>query len=698
MGLGRYLAGAILPPVFLLLTVAARAGDLYRIHHLSEQEVVQTYVLMLQDSCRFASNDWKVVPFDPAAGYWGDGVSGGNAGIRTIVSMALACAALVKYDDALPGGERQAYLAQAMGGLRFVTATHITGPQKCTDGRHWGATEKPGPQNWQSGMWTGTLGATALLLWDRMDPALQKEVERVIAWEDDILTKGNPPTGLWLDTKAEENGWNVPPLVLGEVLFPKNPHAAAWHEKAEEYMMNTLCTSNDLRDTTVVDGKPVNQWVRGANLQPDFTLENHNIFHPSYVGCSSYFLTEAALFYTYAGRPVPEAASHHLLDTWRMFQAVILPWGESAYPQGMDWELHGLPFFNLFAALATQRQDLVAARLENINLQYFRAWQVMRHGDFSIPGSRFGMTRHAINAEQASYGLMAHKVFGPAARGLMSSQYEKREDGVLEHPYVDFIAQRTPEKFVSFSWKNKIMGQIIPLGDDHEDNPDFTVPIPNGLVGSFDLAGKGGGKMTVVEHFWKKIDHGFETTGAVLLNGGRLKQTMCITSVGSRAVVYQDHVIAMTDVTVRGERGVPVGIENDEITGGQRVLTDAEGQTILDWKKPQKSIALRGSWGNVDGRLAVVAAFGHSLACVPGTGYAPGISVCADILYAEYSDHERQFKKGDEVANRIVLFCTEITPEETAELKESFVISGPPGGQILSFKPPHGSKEEVPLF
>ena len=26
-------------------------------------------------------------------------------------------------------------------------------------------------------------------------------------------------------------------------------------------------------------------------------------FHPSYVGCSSYFMTQAAMYYTYAGRP-----------------------------------------------------------------------------------------------------------------------------------------------------------------------------------------------------------------------------------------------------------------------------------------------------------------------------------------------------------------------------------------------------------
>ena len=158
-------------------------------------------------------------------------------------------------------------------------------------------------------MWTGTLLSGVWLIWDQLDGSLQQGIERVVVSENDILSRRTPPNNLWLDTKAQENAWEVPCLVVGELMFPAHPHAAAWHEAALKYMMNTLCTANDLEDTNVVDGRPVNQWLGGANLQPDFTLENHNIFHPSYVGCSSYFLTQAAMYYTYANRPIPQAAT-----------------------------------------------------------------------------------------------------------------------------------------------------------------------------------------------------------------------------------------------------------------------------------------------------------------------------------------------------------------------------------------------------
>lgn len=683
--------------ILLLLPVSAWSKDLYEIHALSEQEMLRTYVQMLREGCRFADRDWTNSAADPAMGYWGDGVSSGNEGIRAVAGMVLASGTLLKYDEGLSDAERRDLLDKATAALRYVAATHVTGTLKCPDGKHWGATPKFGPESWQSGMWTGTLACGAWLMWDKLDPTLQHNIERVVAWEDDILAHRKPPNGLWLDTKAEENGWEVPALVLGELMFPSNPHAAAWHVGALKYMMNTLCTAGDMADTNLVDGQPAKQWVGGANLQPDFTLENHNIFHPSYVGCSSYFMTQAALYYTYAGRPVPQAAGHHLLDTWRMFQTVMLPWGESAYPQGMDWELHGLPFVNLFATLAAHEKDALAARMEQESLQYMRAWQMMGQGDLSFPGSRFGITRHSINAEQLAYGFLAHKVFGAPVAPLAGPAAAAQEEGVWEYHYVDFIVHRTADKLASFSWKNRIMGMVIPVGEGHESSPEFTVPITNGLIGSFELSPPDHAKIKVLEHSWKKTKDGFETAGMLLVNGGRLRQSIEMISIGDRVIVYADRVTALTNVTVRAEKGVPIGIENDRISGGIRVLSAPDGEKTFDWKKRQALAGIAGSWANVDGRLGVVMAAGSGLAYAQAHGYSPGICVCADQLYGSYSDRTRQFKTGEEVARRVVVLTVEAGAKETAALAQSCKIESTGHGQILHFKEA-GAEVEAPLF
>ena len=151
------------------------------------------------------------------------------------------------------------------------------------------------------------------------------------------------------------------------------------------------------------------------------------------MGCSEYFMTQAEMYYTYAGRPVPQAATRHLLDAWKMFQTIILPSSESAYPQSMDWELHGLSFINLFASLASRHHDALAARMENNCIQYMRAWQTMCHGDLAVPGSRLAFTRHAICAEQASYAYLAHKIFGPPTKEITARKAASQLQGTWAH-------------------------------------------------------------------------------------------------------------------------------------------------------------------------------------------------------------------------------------------------------------------------
>ncbi len=672
----------------------APAKEIYRIHSLTERALLETYTVVLEEACRYADQDWKTSSFDPAAGYWGDGVGDGNGGIRTVASMLLACATLLKFDDGLDASARRDLFSKSAAALRYATATHRTGTQKCTDGSQWGATENFGRGSWQSGMWTGTLAFGVWLIWDKLDASLQQAFQRVIAWECDILSHRLPPNGFSLDTKAEENGWEVPCLALGELMFPSHPHAAAWHEAALLYMMNTLCTEGDTHDATPVDGQPVNEWVKGANLYPDFTLENHNIFHPAYVACSCYFLTQAVMYYTFGSKPVPQSATHHLMDTWRMFETIILPWGEVAYPQGMDWELHGLPYLNLYASLATHNHDSLAAHMEQCSLQYLRAWQLMGEGSLAIPGSSFGITRHAINAEQAAYGFLAHKIFGPAAGEITAPAAAAREQGVRDYPYVDFIAHRTLKKFASFSFKNRIMGQLIPIGEGHQGSPDFTVPIQNGFVGSFELDPPGDpktrNKITVVDQDRRQTADGFEATGTLLLNDGRLQQKLRMISVGSQTVIYEDLVTAVVDVTIHNERGLPVGIENDEITGGSRAVSSQDGQTVFDWKNPRQLLGLAGSWVNVEGRLGVVMLAGAGLAYAQASKYSPGICVYSDILYGSSSDETRRFKVGDQVARRVGVLYVEVTPKETSTLAHSCRIENRPDGNVLHFNQPSG--------
>ncbi|MBO0863263.1 MAG: hypothetical protein J2P21_33180, partial [Chloracidobacterium sp.] len=313
-----------------------------------------------------------------------------------------------------------------------------------------------------------------------------------------------------------------------------------------------------------------------------------------------------------------------------------------------------------------------------------------------------GFVRHAINVEQASYGFIAHKVFGPIMDPIMSARAATAEDrGVRDYPYVGFIAHRTEMKFASFSWRNKIMGMIIPIGEGHEGNPDFTVPIQDGFVGSFEVdpAGdiKEDKKITVVERDLKRTDDGFETAGTLLLHSGRLQQKIKMTSIGAQTVIYEDEVTALAGITVKKELGIPFGIENDEITGGARVVTSRDARTVVNWRDPKPPMAIQGRWINVDGRLGVVSIAGSGLSYAQGSGYLPGISVCADKLYGSYFDRPRQFRAGDVVARRLAVFLVEVTPQRMSRLTESYRIDEQDGVQMLRFKQPDGKDCKVQI-
>jgi hypothetical protein len=671
----------------LLVPLCAQAEDLYHIRRFSEKEMTRTYASLLLDGCRYADKFWHDSATDPRIGYWGSGKSD-EEGTRAITSMVLACGTVLKYGDHLSESDRQNYRTKATRAIRYVVSTHVSGSGKCTDGKAWG-------NGWQTAYWTGQFGFGAWLMWDDLDAGLRRDVERVITYEADRFLTIKPPGGIWADTKAEENGWNMTCIALADAMFPDHPHASAWHTNAIEYMINTHSTEADAQDDTIVDGRPVREWFSAANVQPDLTLENHNIFHPAYVACSSYFLTQAAMYYTYGHRLVPEATTHHLLDTWKMFQTIILPSGESAYPQGMDWELHGLTYINLYASLASLHKDALAARMESLSLQYARAWQQSHNGSFILAGSPFGFGRHAASAEQYSYAFLSHKIFGPPVKEISAAKAAAMVEGVWNCEFVEFIEHRTKDKFVSFSWKNRFMGQVIPIGPRHDGNPDFTVPITDGLVGSFDLKPARKPSLKVLDHVCTKKTDGFETTGLLLLDNNVLKQTLRVTSIGEKTVVYEDRVIAMTDVTVARELGVPVGIENDEITGGKRTLYYQDGETTMDWKNPRPAFSIPGSWANVDGRLGIVAVAGSGMSYQPAAKYTRQ-AVYQDILCGSFREGAKKFNKGDEVAHRVTILFLELSPKETSALAKTVKMDE--SQKVLRLKLPEGGEATVPLL
>jgi hypothetical protein len=674
--------------LLLALTLSASA-DVYTVRQsISDRELMDLYTRMLVDYSRYAEGQWHTSTTVPDAGYWGNGISDGNEGIRAVSDTALAYAALAKKTGALDVKTRDAYRGRAIAGIRYIVRTHLTGDRKCVNGKQWGA-------SWQSSMWTGTTGFAAWMLWDDMDADLRKSVEQVVVFEANRFLDRKPPGRESGDTKAEENGWDQTCISLAAAMFPQHPNAAKWKQKSIEYMMNTVSVRRDLKDTTIVDRRPVKDWMNIPNYYPDFTLENHGIFHPSYTMVSPAEVGQGALFYAYAGLPIPQAAGHNLKQNWALLQTIMLPHGYWAYTQGMDWALNSDGHTHYLAFLSGYLKDPLAHGMEKIVAQYVRGHQLLHGGRFAGPASHLGFAREAITAERIVYSLMLHQTLGfPEPERTIRDTAEL--EGVHKYNFVDVMSHRTDSKFASFSWKNQIMGVVMPIGAGHEGSPFFTTPLTNGLVGSFVVSGGKPGGPKVIGRVWSRTLKGFQTSGTMLINGGALEHRLLFASIGEKTVVYADRVTAMTNLTITRETGVPVGIENDEFTGDQRVLYHAKGSQTITGPGTEAIIRIPGKWANVDGRLGMVVVQGSGLVYQDIAGYNRD-GARQDFLYGSFSDNERKVKAGQEVARRVVVLYAETSPQDTAQLAEQARIEKTPSGSVLHIALPEGGEYQIKL-
>ena len=105
---------------------------------------------------------------------------------------------------------------------------------------------------------------------------------------------------------------------LASAMMPNHPNAPRWKEAASFLMVQAFAKKRDLDDaTTIIDGRPVTQWLQGYNVRDDGAVENHGIIHPDYCLCFS-LSTRAYLIQSLAKQPVPESADFNAASMYHM--------------------------------------------------------------------------------------------------------------------------------------------------------------------------------------------------------------------------------------------------------------------------------------------------------------------------------------------------------------------------------------------
>ncbi|HJN17345.1 MAG TPA: discoidin domain-containing protein [Armatimonadota bacterium] len=647
----------------LALLIAASPGWAAPNPDLPSAEVSELYLDCLEEFERYAESVWHDAPALDGGGYFGDGASGGNGGIRGTCGIALAYATLYRAGRG-SADDQERRLGRVRSALWYAAETHSSGGATCVDGKKWGG-------GWQTGLWTGSLGFAAAIMGEELEPNLRAACKRVVRAEADSRVGIPPASGHVGDSKAEENAWNSNAPALAAAWLADHPRAGEWMAGAKRYLANTYTVPDD------ASGK-LASWVTTTTLYPSFACENHGFFHPSYQMVSGMSLGDSLVMARVLNQAVASElkpfAEHHVMDAWKCLRRVVLDSGELAYPSGLDWSLHGYGQISYYAWLATHFNDATARRAESLLAQHIAARQrVNGDGRFTGEGVPNGFYTEAVKARRVAMAWWHHQVADHA-----DGPRWRPAPFVHQMADVGLILQRGERGYVSVSYGQRTMALVIPEslsrpGEPHVVTPRFPSVIGDGLFGR---PGK-----TELASFEVRRE-GFEAE-LMVSHGPLERMAVKLLSTGDALAVIQ---VPLPAVTMSGgsPAAFPLGIENHALTGGSRTVTSAGGDQTLAAMSGTRADDL-GSWACVSERLGYVVGPDAQVGYHAATGYNRR-GAAEDSLHA---------MPADPIAPRYAIILPAATASETAAVERSVVWRDADGKLELSFDAPATGRHAV---
>lgn len=609
---------------------------------------------------------------DSKLGYFGD-PDHGEMGLRSMGNYIFVTALLATdpaYDPRVSGVSQATLLARSRACLAYMTRSHVTGDIECGDGFQWG-------NAWQSAWWTARMAAGARLLRPHLTDEEWANVERVIVHEANRHLSRVPPSGAASDTKSEENAWDSEVLAWAVGMFPDHANAPAWRAKLSEFCMNTLSTASDKQDSTVVDGKPVKDWMTTVNIHDDYTIENHGAYHFCYMACPLHSLAWGYEGLMGGGQPVPDAMFHHYRDVWRWIKRSYVGEGRFAYLSGKDWPryAYGLSFVLPATVLAQLRYDDPDARtLERDRIALLEREQLI-NADGSFYGGRF--TRNILVHRTAEYETdtyanialcyLLHRR-GKTPAPTDPDKLVRHLAGAWSSPDSSWIFARSARLFASFSWRHlhglRPVGLFIPAGCAH-----MAEWMPEQLVATFDAEGIDlrRAKLRYADNTFK---NGFSATGEIVYTDStgnpaisRQVSYTALTDEGIAVVI--EHTTALAPVKLRSSRTVNLALANDIFNGSLRKIANQGKEIVLPGARNLGTVEaaedkanapvvtllpVRSRWLCVDDRLGIALLDGGDAFTIHDCAgrNAPWGSIQYDVISADERG-ARELKAGESI-------------------------------------------------
>ncbi len=596
---------------------------------------------LLERWARAAEEYWAPEEDDATLGCFGPGYLTWGVQANWNYVAALATVAAHSADPAPAGRCRERSLAA----LRHLLATHVTGSRAGRDGRRWG-------HSWisQLGIERAAHGVALLEphLTDDDRDALRRMLESEAGW---LLRHGcrgqhaGVIAGLWNDSgrnAPESNVWSGCLLWRAARTCPAHPDAAAWAERAHEYLINGVSVEADASDSTVVAGRPVRERHVGANFFPHYALDHHGYLN---VGYMVICVSNAAMLHfdmRRAGLEPPESLLHHQADLWRALRPMIFEDGRLAriggdsrvrYAYCQEYLLPAL----LFAADRlgdTGALDLAARQLGLIEreaatsgdgLFYSRRLSTLREGNPHYY-TRLESDRAAVLSMLIGYLPLVGMAPGAAGTAAPTAPppADPGETIWIEEAH-GAAMHRSKRRLASFAWRGQGLAQALCLPPDAGDLAEWTSNLCPVVRFLGDDRLRPGAHRRLVEGRVRAFPGGFAACGAIMegvevrIDEGALCTDQALTRLAwvalpdGRTCVGFQLVTAATDrVGLLAElKGLHLNVPNDLFNGFRRRFEwEGGGAELASPPDGDEMIAVRGTWLCVDGRLGVRMLYG----------------------------------------------------------------------------------------
>ncbi|MBN1581909.1 MAG: hypothetical protein JXA89_14490 [Anaerolineae bacterium] len=611
---------------------------------MDEHKIVTTVVSMLAHWAQAVEKFWTDWGDGSGLGCYGPGYI--HWGVQSNFNYAAAMAALA----AQPGVERaETWRDRALTALRFALSTHLTGDRPGLNGEQWGRS------------WISMLGIErAMHGLPLMEPYLAGEdrtaLRRVLVSEADWLLhhghRGNQHgviAGMWNSdgrNAPESNIWSGALLWRTAQMYPNEPAAGAWMERAHQYFINGISIPADAQDDSLLAGKAVRERHVGANFFSSYALDHHGYLN---VGYMVICISNAAMLHfdmKKASLSRPASLDHHQEDLWRVVKQLIFGDGRLARIGGDSRVRYAYCQEYLLPSLlyaADRWRDPHALHLAKQQLALIEA-ELQASDDGTFYGARMGHMREAnphyytrLESDRACVLAMLLN-YAPLVDDSESVNepveiaMSVRLDGGETQPRAAWIApehgavmHRCPTRLASFSWRAHGLTQamcqppdvghlaewlhnLCPvvqfLGSDPQQ-PGRHRRLLRQRVGAFD-----GGFVccgSVMEGIDVRIDEGAQCTDQATTHLAFAALPDGRTCLGLQFVVTAPDRIGYTTAL----KSLHLNVANDLFNGFRRRIYTANG--TLDLVSPPERdeiIPLGSRWATVDNRIGLAALYG----------------------------------------------------------------------------------------